>query len=118
MTSPTSLMTGFSFPFRIVVATSGKSSITILQVSSRSPFGAEASRPNSFKILPRVAEGEGLAMICLIMDLPVVPTRQLRVIRRITSLPFMTFPSRDSMISLINLDGMMVGVQLVSDFPS
>jgi hypothetical protein len=69
-------MTGFSFPFRIVVATSGRSPITFLQVSSRSPVG-EVSRPNSFKILPRVAEGEGLAMICLIMDLPVVPTRQL-----------------------------------------
>jgi hypothetical protein len=117
ITSPTSLMTGFSFPFRIVVATSAKSPITLLQVSTRSPVG-EVSRPNSFKILARAALGEGWAMICRIMDFPVVPTRQLRVTRRITSLPFMTFPSRANMISLINLEGMMDSVQVVSDFPS
>ena len=78
ITSPTSLITGFSFPFRIVVATSGRSPITLLQVSPRSPVG-EVSRPRSFKILARVALGEGWAMICRIMDLPVVPTHQLEV---------------------------------------
>jgi len=77
ITSPTSLMTGFSFPFRIVIATSGKSRITPLQVSSRSPVG-EVSRPRSFKILARVASGEGWAMICRIMDFPVVPTSSAR----------------------------------------
>jgi hypothetical protein len=117
MTSPTSLMTGFSFPFRIVVATSGRSPITLLQVSSRSPAGADVSRPNSFKILARVALGEGWEMICRIMDLPVVPTRQLEVCWS-ASLPFIMLPSRDSMISLINLEGITDGVQLVSDFPS
>jgi len=78
ITSPTSLMTGFSFPFRIVVATSARSPITLLQVSSRSPVG-EVSRPNSFRILARVVLGEGWAMICRIIDLPVVPTLQLEV---------------------------------------
>jgi hypothetical protein len=117
ITSPTSLMTGFSFPFRIVVATSAKSPITLLQVSPRSPVG-EVSRPNSFKILARVAEGEGLAMICLIIDFPVVPTHQLEVCCWFDSLPFMTFSSRDSIISLIRLEGMIDWVHFVSDFPS
>jgi len=91
ITSPTSLMTGFSLPFRIVVATSGKSPTTPLQVSSRSPVG-EVSRPNSFKILARVASGEGWAMICLMMDFPVVPTYQLEVYRQACQLTVNDIP--------------------------